>query len=152
MNRKGLEEKREELKQEMQSILDQAKTETRSLNEEEIKKFDELENEIKNIDLTIDREERMGKMENKEIKVENNELTAEEKRYYTSIEERDDYNRFADYIRNTTNNVETRANLTKGDNGAVIPQTIVNNSVDIRIYPRNYIEKCSPIINIIMPR
>lgn len=126
MNRKGLEEKREELKQEMQSILDQAKTETRSLNEAEIKKFDELENEIKNIDLTIEREERMDKMENKEIKVENNELTAEEKRYYTSIEERDDYNRFADYIRNTTNNVETRANLTKGDNGAVIPQTIVN--------------------------
>ena len=32
MNRKGLEEKREELKQEMQSILDQAQTETRSLN------------------------------------------------------------------------------------------------------------------------
>lgn len=113
MNIKGLEEKRNDLKAEMQTILDTAKAEERAMSSEEITKFDELEKEIKNIDATIEREEKRSMLENKEVKKE--ELTIEER----------DINAFAGYIRNI---VEERAdtNLTKSDNGAIIPKTIVN--------------------------
>ena len=40
MNRKGLEERREDLKSQMQSLLEKAKIETRSLTEEEATQFD----------------------------------------------------------------------------------------------------------------
>ena len=133
MNRKGLEERREDLKSQMQSLLEKAKIETRSLTEEETTQFDELEKEIKNIDSTIEREERMEKMEVKKEKLDvTKELTSEEKRYYETVEERDDYTAFANYIRNQVTGNETRAegtNLTKTDNGAVIPQTIINKIV-----------------------
>ena len=112
MNIKALEEKRNDLKAEMQTILDTAKAEERAMSSEEIEKFDELEKEIKNIDATIEREEKRSMLENKEVKKE--ELTIEER----------DINAFADYIRATVEN-RAETNLTKGDNGAVIPKTIV---------------------------
>ena len=114
MNIKGLEEKRNDLKGQMATLLDTAKAEERAMTTEEINKFDELENEIKNIDKTIEREERTNTMENTEIKKD------------VTIEERD-IKSFADYIRNAVAGIENRAetNLAKGDNGAVIPKTIV---------------------------
>ena len=134
MNIKGLEEKRNDLKGQMEEMLNTSKKEDRALTEEEASKFDELEREIKNIDATIERQERMESMEEKETKVENTrELTAEEKRMYASVEERDDYNSFAEYIRSQISGVENRAdasNLTKGDNGAVIPKTIINKIIE----------------------
>ena len=114
MNIKGLEEKRNDLKGQMNTMLDTAKTEERAMTSEEITKFDELENEIKNIDETIKREEKRNMEENKEIKKD------------VTVEERD-VKSFADYIRNAVTGIENRAetNLAKGDNGAVIPKTIV---------------------------
>lgn len=114
MNIKGLEEKRIDLKGQLEALLDTAKKEERAMTSEEINKFDELENEIKNIDKTIEREERTNTMENTEIKKD------------VTIEERD-VKSFADYIRNAVAGIENRAetNLAKGDNGAVIPKTIV---------------------------
>ena len=112
MNIKALEEKRNDLKAEMQKLLDNAKAEERAMSSEEISKFDELENEIKNIDETIKREEKRSMLENKEVK---QELTIEER----------DINSFADYIRNVVEN-RAETNLAKGDNGAIIPKTIVN--------------------------
>lgn len=114
MNIKGLEEKRNDLKSQMEAMLDTAKAEERAMTSEEITKFDELENEIKNIDATIEREEKRNIMENKEIKKD------------VTVEERD-IKSFADYIRNAVTGLESRAetNLAKGDNGAVIPKTIV---------------------------
>ena len=114
MNIKGLEEKRNDLKGQMNTLLDTAKTEERAMSSEEINKFDELENEIKNIDETIKREEKRNMMENKEITMD------------VTVEERD-VKSFADYIRNAVTGLESRAetNLAKGDNGAVIPKTIV---------------------------
>ena len=114
MNIKGLEEKRNDLKGQMNAMLDNAKAEERAMTSEEITKFDELETEIKNIDETIKREEKRNSMENKEIKKD------------VTVEERD-IKSFADYIRNAVTGLENRAetNLAKGDNGAVIPKTIV---------------------------
>ena len=114
MNIKGLEEKRNDLKSQMETMLDTAKAEVRAMTSEEITKFDELENEIKNIDETIKREEKRNIMENKEITMD------------VTVEERD-IQSFADYIRNSVAGLENRAetNLAKGDNGAVIPKTIV---------------------------
>lgn len=112
MNIKALEEKRNDLKAQMEAMLDTAKAEERAMSSEEISKFDELENEIKNIDETIKREEKRNMLENKEVK---QDLTIEER----------DINEFADYIRGAVEN-RAETNLTKGDNGAVIPKTIVN--------------------------
>ena len=112
MNIKALEEKRNDLKTQMETLLNTAKEEQRAMSSEEISKFDELENEIKNIDETIKREEKRNMLENKEVK---NELTIEER----------DVNSFADYIRGVIEN-RAETNLAKGDNGAIIPKTIVN--------------------------
>ena len=114
MNIKGLEERRSDLKGQLETLLDTAKAEERAMTSEEINKFDELENEIKNIDATIEREERRNMNENKEVVMD------------VTVEERD-VKSFADYIRNAVTGIENRAetNLAKGDNGAVIPKTIV---------------------------
>ena len=115
MNEKALKEKRNELQDKMENILNLAKEEGRAMNEEEIANFDEMEKEIKNIDDTLAREEKVNKMEKKEI-VDKKELTQEEK----------DIKAFASIIRNDV----TPTQLTKGDNGVVIPSTIVKKIVD----------------------
>ena len=114
MNIKALEEKRNDLTSQMDAMLDTAKTEERAMTSEEIADFDKFENEIRNIDATIEREERRNMNENKEI---TKDLTVEER----------DINSFAGYIRNAVTGVENRAEgaLTKSDNGAIIPKTIV---------------------------
>lgn len=119
MNEKALKEKRNELQNKMENILNLAKEEGRAMNEEEIKNFDEMEKEIKNIDETLAREEKVSKMEKKEFVDKN--LSQEEK----------DIKAFASYIRaqaGKIQNVETQ--LTKGDNGAVIPKTIVQKIIE----------------------
>lgn len=113
MNRKGLEEKRNDLKSQMNEMLNTAKAENRAMNDDEVSKFDEMEKEIKNIDATIEREEKMENMEEREVKTEEREL---------SVEERDS-KAFVGYIRNVLEN-RADANLTSGDNGAIVPKTI----------------------------
>ena len=122
MNEKALLEQRQDLHDEMETILNTAKAENRAMNENEVAKFDELEQSIKNIDATLERKEKLDNMEEKEIKVENKvELTQEEK----------DIKAFASFIRNKVNGiVENDTNLTKGDNGAVIPKTITRKIID----------------------
>ena len=118
MNRKGLEEKRNDLKGQMSSLLGTAKQEKRAMTGKEITKFDNLEREIKNIDEQLKREEMKNKMENKEIKKD------------VTLEERE-VKEFADYIRATVENRASGTNLTKSDNGAVIPTSIVNKIIDV---------------------
>jgi HK97 family phage major capsid protein len=110
MNIKGLEEKRNDLKSQMMSLLDTAKAEKRAMAENEVSEFDELEKEIKNIDATIEREEKVNKMENK---VEKKELTIEER----------ESKMFVDHIRNIIEN-RADANLTASTNGVIVPTTI----------------------------
>ena len=106
MNLKALEEKRVDLQTQMEGILDNAKTEKRSLTAEEESEFTKIENEIREIDETIEREEK--KMS---VNTENREIEQRESK------------QFVDYIRGV---IESRAegNFTTGDNGAVIPKTI----------------------------
>ncbi len=139
--RKGLEERRNELEKEMKELVADSKKENRAMNENEVAKFDENEKAIKEIDATLERMDKVNNMEEKEEKrEEETTLTKEEKRYYSSVEERDDYKSFASYIRSQVTGVENRdaTNLTKGDNGAVIPKTIINKIIE-------KIENISPV-------
>lgn len=121
MNEKELIEKRNDLQSKMEGILNKAKIENREMNEEEIKNFDDTEKEIKNIDATLERMEKLNKMENKKVE-DKKELTQEEK----------DVKNFATFIRNTVNGIQndTATQLTKGDNGVVIPKTIAQKIID----------------------
>lgn len=121
MNEKELIEKRNDLQEKMEGILNKAKIENRAMNDEEIKNFDEMEKEIKNIDATLERKDKINKMENKEI-VGEKELTQEEK----------DIKAFAQFIRNVVNGVPQNAEtqLTKSDNGSIIPRTIAKKIID----------------------
>lgn len=123
MNEKELLEKRQDLKDKMERILNTAKVENRAMNEKEVVDFDEAEKSIKDIDATLERMEKVNKMENKEVKTgDKKELKQEEK----------DIKSFATFIRNKVNGItnDGDVNLTKGDNGAVIPKTIAKKIID----------------------
>ena len=112
---KKLLEKRNTLLDEMGKIMDLAKTETRALNGDEEKRYEDIETEISNLDKTIAKEEKRGSLEKKIIvKPKENEERA-------IVEERV----FSNYVRGV---VEQRVdvNMSTGDNGAVIPQSIAN--------------------------
>lgn len=106
MNRKALEEKRVDLQARMSSILETAKAEKRALTEAEENEFTRCENEIKNIDETIEREDK--NMNTKETRSE--------------IEIRES-KQFVDHIRGLLEN-RAEGNLTSGANGAIVPKTI----------------------------
>jgi HK97 family phage major capsid protein len=120
MNLKALTEKRAELQTEMENMVSAADNETRAMSAEEIQKFDAAEQAIKDIDATIEREERARKMDKKEIKEQETEERAE------VLEER----AFLNYIKRECGiPVENRAgeqNFTVANNGAVIPTSIAN--------------------------
>ena len=119
---KKLKEKKNALKLQMKGILDKAQEngEVRALTEEEQKEFDRLENEIKALEATI---ARMEKVEDDKIEKTDpaGDAGSEEKTDKEKQEER----AFGNYIRGI---VEERAdvNLTKSDNGAVIPTSIAD--------------------------
>ena len=121
MNEKELIEKRNDLQEKMEGILDLAKKEKRAMNENEVKDFDEMEKEIKDIDATLERNARINKMELKKVE-DKKELTQEEK----------DVKAFAQFIRNTENGVpqNSETQLSKSDNGSIIPKTIAQKIID----------------------
>ena len=121
MNEKELKEKRNELQVKMEEILNKAKIENRAMNDEEIKSFDDVEKEIKNIDATLERCNKINEMECKKPEGEK-ELTQEEK----------DVKAFATFIRNYVSGVpqNSETQLTKGDNGVIIPKTIAQKVID----------------------
>ena len=107
MNFKALEERRVDLETQMSSIIATAKAEKRSLTSTEETEFAKCENEIREIDETIEREE--NKMSNTEIR---------------EIEQRES-KQFVDYIRGAIEN-RAEGNLATTNNGAIIPKTIAN--------------------------
>lgn len=106
MNRKGLEERLNDLKTQLSTMLDTAKAEQRALTDEETNKFDEVEKEINEIKEKIEREDKRNDMDNIEVM-------------------REDSKNFVQYIKNVLEN-RADANLTVGKNGAIIPNTIAN--------------------------
>lgn len=103
----------------LKAIIEKAKAEERAMNQDEITSFEALETEIRELDKTIAALEKTRELTESEPQVP----VEEEKR---SIEERD-YEAFDELIRSE----ETRAGeLTKGENGAVIPTTIANKIIE----------------------
>ena len=103
----------------LKAIIEKAKAEERAMNKDEITSFEVLETEIRELDKTIAALEKTRDLTESEPQVP----VEEEKR---SVEERD-YEAFDALIRSE----ETRAGeLTKGENGAVIPTTIANKIIE----------------------
>lgn len=120
INIKKLIEKRAELKAKMQSIIDKAETEERAVTPEESTEFDNAEAEIRAIDDTIAKADKVRGISDV-IPPKTDEMTAKE------TEER----AFADFIRGRV--TEMRAgeqNVTMSNNGAIIPESIANRIID----------------------
>ena len=119
MNLKALTEQKVEKQNEMEKLLNTVKTEERAFTDEESELFTQLESEIQRITETLNAIAKGRELtpEPEEKKEEEEEVKEENK---VAQEER----AFEDYIRGVV--LETRAdiNLTKGDNGAVIPTSI----------------------------
>ena len=64
--RKELLEQRNDLLNELEAIVEAAKAETRTFNEEEVAKADEIKNEIRKIDETAKAEDEIRDLEKKE--------------------------------------------------------------------------------------
>lgn len=116
-NIKTLQEQRNVLVEDMKTLTAAVEAEKRAFTEEEDKRFDELDKKIKDLDGTIAKLEATRALEVTKV---SNESKIEDKTK-EELEER----AFAAYIRGEV--LEERAtNLTKSDNGAVIPSSIAN--------------------------
>lgn len=122
MELKELNERRTELVDQMEELVTTAKTEVRALTEEEDGKFVEMKSEVERIDSTIAAIEATRSLKKVEEKVEEEEMPEER----TLTQEELDVRTFANIIRNRTDD----ANITKADNGAIIPKTVVNKIID----------------------
>lgn len=113
---KSLIEKRNDYKAQAENLVSTAKAENRAITAEEKAQFDELIDKIEKIDDTINASDRVEKLvERKEVKVDDKETA--------------DIKAFANSIRQIVNS-EDPTHLTKGDNGALIPTTIVKKIMD----------------------
>lgn len=126
MNLKELLEKRAAKQAEMKAILDMAKQENRSLNEEENTNFSALEQEIRDLDNTINAIQTSRELELNAPAVEKEEGKKPEER---SLEQRE-YDAFDAYIRGQVENRTDPVNMTKGANGAVIPSSIAQKIIE----------------------
>lgn len=119
-NLKKLMERRAELKKQLDDLVAKADAEERAMSEDETKEFDAAEKEIKEIDATLDREERARGITEVQQPNENHEMTQEER---AAADEK----AFADFIMNrVTENRAGEIQLTQGNNGAIVPTTIAN--------------------------
>lgn len=115
-NLKALMERRDELLQTMENLVNAADSETRAMNEEEVAQFDAAEAEIRAIDDTIAREERARGINRSAAGGQNTEDRAE-------AEER----AFADYILGRVDEMRAgEQNISMGNNGAIVPTSIAN--------------------------
>lgn len=115
-----LQEKRNTLYAELSTLFEKAENESRSFNDEEETKFTSLSKEISALDKQIQRETEHRNLELG--KPADNSPTEEQ-----------ETRAFELYLKSQVTgdkSLETRANLTYGDNGAVIPKSIVNKIID----------------------
>lgn len=115
-----LQEKRNTLYAELTELFEKAENETRAFTDEEETKFTSLSTEIAALDRQIKRETEHRNLElNKPAD--------------TSPTEEQEIRSFELYLKSKVTGdkaLETRANMVYGDNGAVIPKTIVNKIID----------------------
>lgn len=117
-NLKALMERREELRQNMETLVNTADTECRAMTEEETAQFDAVESEIRAIDATIEREERTRGVSNLPAPTDAEERAAAEE------------SAFVDYVMGHVSELRAgEQNLTMANNGAIIPTSIADRIV-----------------------
>ena len=117
MNLKELMEKRNDLVGQIEELTKNIETEQRAFTPEEDAKVDELTKEVETIDKTIEQCERAQKFTKKDIASDNEESESTEQMEIRA---------FADFLRNRAGD----SNITKDDNTAVIPKTVVKKIID----------------------
>ena len=125
MNQKALTEQRAEKQTEMETLLNTVKTEERAFTEEENERFKKLESEIGLINETISAMTK-GRELTKEPETEEEKEKKEGEDKVKEDEQRalQEEKAFENYLRGVVLEERAEVNLTKGDNGAVIPVTI----------------------------
>ncbi len=124
MNLRALIEKRNKLLDDMQKIVEAANTETRAFTNDELASYENMKAEVENLDKTISAAEELRSIESKGAVTEPGAAVKSD----TELKEK----AFENYLRGRISK-ETRdadANLTFGDNGAVVPTSIVNKIID----------------------
>ena len=120
MNIKALIEKRADLLRQAEELLTACETETRALNEDESKQYDDILNEVRALDETLDKAEALNKTE---VRKAVEQVSQEDP---AVAEER----AFADYVLGKSTELRTgEQNVTMENNGAIIPTTIANRIV-----------------------
>lgn len=129
MNLKKYLEMIETKRSEMRAILDLAKSENRALTTEEREKFDKLDEEIEGLNATVNAIQTERSLETPDVEEQIDEKDGEDKDEERSIEEMEE-RAFEDFLRGRVSEERTATNMTKGENGAVIPTSIANKIID----------------------
>lgn len=134
--RKEKEEKRNDLITRAESIVSTAKAEQRELTDDEMQELAEIRDDVKKIKEALGLDDDLREMAEVEAKPDNEPKEEEEMNENAcdvekrELEQRELSERvaFEEYIRGyaLNNRDVTPTNMTKGDNGAVIPETIAN--------------------------
>jgi len=122
-NIKALQEKVNDCAKAMQSIVETAQAENRALTDEERAEFDQLNKEATTAKEDIARYQQAAQFGlNLDDPTQNNKLTVEQK----------ETRAFENFLSNKLFGapLQEGTNITRGDNGAVIPTTIVNKIID----------------------
>mgnify|MGYP002608122024 CR=1 FL=1 len=120
---KELNEKRDELLGEMEQLTNEVKLKKRAFTEEETTKFESLRTQVEEIDKTVETIEKARSLQRiEQPKIPETDMTNEGGQ---EAEEELQMRAFANVIRNRADK-----NITKTDNGAVIPKTIANKIID----------------------
>ena len=125
MNLKALTEQRAEKQTEMETLLNTVKTEERAFSDEESELFTQLESDIQRINETLDAIAK-GRELTKEPEAEETEDKKEDEQEMKEEENKvaQEERAFENYIRGVVLETRDDVNLTKGDNGAIIPTSI----------------------------
>jgi len=131
--RKAKEEKRNDLITRSEEIVNTAKAEKRELTDDEMQELAEIRDDVKKIKEALGLDDDFREMAEAEAKPDNEPKEDEKVDETRALEMRaiEEEKMFEDYLRGTLN--ERANNMTKGDNGAVIPQTIANKIIK-RVY------------------
>jgi HK97 family phage major capsid protein len=126
--RKGKEEKKNDLITRAEELVNKAKAEERELTPDEAQELAEIRDDVKAIKMALGLDDDLREDTETKEKPDNEPTEEDEKMSETrALEQReiDERNAFEAYIRGRLNE-RSESELTKGDNGAVIPQTIAD--------------------------
>ena len=131
--RKASEEKKNDLITRAESVVNTAKEQKRELTEDEMQELAEIRDDVKKIKEALGLDDDFRALEDAEAKPDNEPKEGEEmntnacgEQEKRELEQRaiDEEKMFESYLRDRLN--ERTNNMTTGDNGKVIPQTIAN--------------------------